>query len=78
MEIKQRTYGLRIAATEAAFARNAEFGPIPLRSFHPRTRPREAIGEMNKSEIELGRWGSRSFFSGSKYASSFRSRGTGM
>jgi hypothetical protein len=57
MEIKQRTYGLRIAATEAAFARNAELRPIPIRSFHPRTRPREAIGEMNKSEIELGRWG---------------------
>ena len=55
MEIEQRKYGLRIAATEAAFARNAEFGPIPLRSFHPRTRPRDTIGEMNKPEIELGR-----------------------
>ena len=47
MEIEQRKYGLRIAATEAAFARNAEFGPMPLRSFHPRTRPPDAIGEMN-------------------------------
>jgi hypothetical protein len=55
MEIEQRKYSLRIAATEAAFARNAEFGPIPLRSFHPRTRPRNTIGEMNKPEIELGR-----------------------
>jgi hypothetical protein len=55
MEIKQRKYGLRIAATEAAFARHAEFRPIPLRSFHPRTRPRDAVGEMNKPEIELGR-----------------------
>ena len=56
MEIKKRQHGLRIAPTEAAFARDAEFGPIPFRSFNPLTSPRDTIGEMNKSEIELGRW----------------------
>ena len=48
MEIKKRKYGLGITATEAAFARDSEFGPIPLRSFNPRMRPRDTIGEMNK------------------------------
>ena len=55
MEIKKRNYGLRIATTEAAFARNAEFGPKPFRSFNPRTRPGDTIGEMNKPKIEFGR-----------------------
>jgi hypothetical protein len=48
MEIKERKYGLGIAATEAAFARDSEFRPIPRRSFNPRTRPRDTISEMNK------------------------------
>ena len=54
MEIKKRNYGLRITATKAAFARNAEFGPKLFRSFNPRPRPCDTIGEMNKPQIELG------------------------
>src|ERR1700722_19585484 len=56
MEIEQRQYRFRVAATETAFTRNAEFRPIPLCSFHSRTRPRDTVSEVNKSKIEVSSW----------------------
>ena len=62
MEIEQRKYRFGVAAPETAFARNAELRPIPLRSLHSRTRARDTVGEVNKSEIKFSsRWKSEIF-----------------